>query len=146
MLSKFVRIVLWVFIHILYTILENILVLWVYINLKIKEMGRLKCSKSSAEFVSENISGVLKKPQHLVLILDEENILYEDLARMIIWSLAAGISYFSFYDKTGKPISLINLKTLIKIVFKSSLLQVTSFVIILDSFYIVVVFRNIFLS
>lgn len=104
MLSKLVRTFLWVFLHILYTILENILVLWVYINLKIKEIRRLKCSKDSAEFVSENISGVLKKPQHLVLILDEENILYEDLARLIIWSLAAGISYFSFYDKTGKPI------------------------------------------
>ena len=45
-----------------------------------------------------------KLPKHLSFIIVENNIYFVDLAQMIVWSMALGISYISVYDRNGMGI------------------------------------------
>lgn len=42
-----------------------------------------------------------KVPTHLGVIVCEEDISLPDIANLIVWSIALGVSYFSIYDLNG---------------------------------------------
>lgn len=42
-----------------------------------------------------------KLPQHIGLIVVENDISYKDLANIVVWSVTMGISYISIYDVNG---------------------------------------------
>ncbi|CAB3227063.1 unnamed protein product [Arctia plantaginis] len=58
-------------------------------------------TKSDIKLVLEHVPKVTKKLKHLVIQTDRDQHTYSDLARMVIWSLLAGITYVSFYDISG---------------------------------------------
>lgn len=41
-------------------------------------------------------------PQHISFLILESEILFEDVAKLIVWSMAVGISYISIYDRRGE--------------------------------------------
>lgn len=42
-----------------------------------------------------------KVPTHLGVIICEEDFSFPDIANIIVWSIAFGVSYFSIYDFNG---------------------------------------------
>jgi len=69
----------------------------------------LKDVKSSA-FGGQNVTlysvrldarYLTKIPDHMALVVGEEEISYNDLADMIFWGLALGVSFVSIYDRKG---------------------------------------------
>lgn len=60
--------------------------------------------KSAASIVNiQSDSKKLKKlPAHLGFLVVEDEFSFQDLANMIVWSVALGISYISVYDINGK--------------------------------------------
>lgn len=51
--------------------------------------------------ISKNVKRLNKVPAHLAIIVVNEEISYNDLASIILWCVAARISFLSFYDHTG---------------------------------------------
>ena len=47
-----------------------------------------------------------KLPDHISFVIVEKDIRFMDLAQMIVWSMAMGISYISIYDREGNIASL----------------------------------------
>lgn len=45
-----------------------------------------------------------KLPTHIGILIVEPDISYADIANIIIWAMAMGISYISIYDRQGKLI------------------------------------------
>ena len=43
-----------------------------------------------------------KLPLHLGIVIAEDDLSYTDIANMLIWSIAMGISCISLYDHVGK--------------------------------------------
>lgn len=54
-----------------------------------------------------------KKPNHLVLIIGEDVILYNDITQIILWCMIAGVSFVSVYDYKNR-LSHYNLLSAIK--------------------------------
>jgi hypothetical protein len=52
--------------------------------------------------ISDIVRTVKNIPSHLAFILvDEQIVSVHDLANVVIWSFAAGISFLTFYDQDG---------------------------------------------
>ncbi|KAJ9592655.1 hypothetical protein L9F63_015670 [Diploptera punctata] len=51
--------------------------------------------------ISKRVKLIDKIPSHLVVIIGNESVSYRDLANIIVWCIAAGISFLSFYDYHG---------------------------------------------
>lgn len=47
-----------------------------------------------------------KLPVHIGLLVTEEELSYTDIANLVVWCMAVGISYISVYDNCGKHLSL----------------------------------------
>ena len=43
-----------------------------------------------------------KVPVHLSLIINENDVSYSDLARLLVWCMNSGIFYITLYDINGK--------------------------------------------
>ena len=51
----------------------------------------------------ENDSKLLKKlPIHIGILVGEDEVSFADIANMILWCMAMGVSYISIYDRNGK--------------------------------------------
>ncbi|KAJ8716543.1 hypothetical protein PYW07_003170 [Mythimna separata] len=76
----------------------------VYSRLRIKKciLPQDEVTKSDIRVILKHLPRVTKKLKHLVILADTDKHSVSDLARMVIWSLVAGISYVSFYDSTGE--------------------------------------------
>ncbi|KAL4709448.1 hypothetical protein ACJJTC_019745 [Scirpophaga incertulas] len=101
MLSRLLRQFLFNLVHFVVTVLvatEN-----VYNRLWIKKETFLSTEeiKNNIEVILKHIPNISKKPKHLVILTDTTQTSLKDLARVVIWSLVAGIPYVSFYDITG---------------------------------------------
>lgn len=49
-----------------------------------------------------DLSSLGKLPLHIGFLIAEEEPCYTDVANLIVWCMAVGISYVSFYDNQGK--------------------------------------------
>lgn len=47
-----------------------------------------------------------KLPVHIGLLVAEEELSYTDIANLVVWCMAVGISYVSVYDNHGKYLTL----------------------------------------
>lgn len=72
---------------------------WVFIKLKILPPSNGKISDFS-EIVKQTHS-LPKLPKHITILLGNEEPSYRDLTNIILWSIAAGIPFISFYDHKG---------------------------------------------
>lgn len=101
MLSRLLSQFLFTLIHLLLNVL--VAVQNVYSRFRIKQciLPQDEVTKSDIRVILKHLPKVTKKLKHLVILTDTEQHSFNDLARMVIWSLVAGISYVSFYDITG---------------------------------------------
>lgn len=53
-------------------------------------------------YVSRFVTGLRTCPSHLALIVGEDAITNQDFTNLVIWCLAAGISFLTVYDLKGK--------------------------------------------
>ncbi|XP_065085459.1 dehydrodolichyl diphosphate synthase complex subunit nus1 [Ochlerotatus camptorhynchus] len=105
-------------VHLLYSILQQLLLLCSWIRWKLSTYQRkiflnepqnstpvgcrnstqLRCENDAIEY---HVRGLEKIPSHLVVILGPEEPEYKQLAKFIFWSMAAGVGHVSFYDHRG---------------------------------------------
>jgi len=50
----------------------------------------------------EAVKNISKLPKHIAFLVLENDILYDDVAKLVIWSLLVGINVISLYDVHGK--------------------------------------------
>lgn len=102
MLSQLLRQFLFTIVHFVISLL--VAVQNVYSRLWVKKciLPQNEVTKSDIKVILEHLPRVTKKLKHLVILTDTEEHSFSTLARMVIWSLVAGISYVSFYDITGE--------------------------------------------
>ena len=50
----------------------------------------------------ESVKNMSKLPKHIAFLVLENDILYDDMAKLVIWSLLVGINVISLYDVHGK--------------------------------------------
>ncbi|KAF4522148.1 hypothetical protein B566_EDAN012610 [Ephemera danica] len=90
-------------IHVLYSCLETFMVLWCCVRKKYENFWCKSELKDDFYYVTNFVRNVKNIPSHLAFILinEDEIVCFEDLANIVLWSLAAGVSFVSFYDHNG---------------------------------------------
>ncbi|XP_049872802.1 dehydrodolichyl diphosphate synthase complex subunit NUS1 [Pectinophora gossypiella] len=101
MLSRLLRQFLFTLIHLVVSLL--VAVKNVYHRYWVKRSSSYKdeVTKSDIQMILEHVPRVNKKLKHLVLIADSEQQSLSELARLVVWSLVAGVPYVSLHDITG---------------------------------------------
>ncbi|XP_053604657.1 dehydrodolichyl diphosphate synthase complex subunit nus1 [Plodia interpunctella] len=100
MLSRLFRQFLFALIHWAVNLL--VAVQNVYQQIWCSSSSESEVNQSDIKIILENMPKITKKLKHLVVQADTDHHSLADLARVVIWSLVAGIPYVSFYDITGE--------------------------------------------
>ena len=58
--------------------------------------------KQTVSGLKSDSQTITKLPIHLGVVIVEKDISYADIANIILWTVAMGISYISIYDRQGK--------------------------------------------
>lgn len=98
MLSQLLRQILFTLVHFIVNILVAVQNVYHQFWDKNYILQKDEVTKSDIKLILEHVPRVTKKLKHLVVLVDSDQHTLSDLARMVIWSLVAGISYVSFYD------------------------------------------------
>lgn len=88
------------FLHLVYSGLQYSDVAWALFKRKLEDLIRLQVSDTEL-YVSRFVTNLEKCPSHLAVIMGTESINVEDFSNIVIWCIAAGVSFVSFYDHTG---------------------------------------------
>ena len=62
----------------------------------------LKHKGSKLECIQNDVKELRKIPMHIAVIVQEEELSYNDLANILVWSFSAGVHTVSLYDPRGK--------------------------------------------
>ena len=62
----------------------------------------LKHKGSKLECIQNDVKELRKIPMHIAVIVQEEELSYNDLANIVVWSFSAGVHTVSLYDPRGK--------------------------------------------
>lgn len=54
------------------------------------------------DIIQRDVKELAKLPIHLAVAVNEKDLSYTDLARLVNWSFAAGIQFVSLYDPRGR--------------------------------------------
>ncbi|KAB0801872.1 hypothetical protein PPYR_04058 [Photinus pyralis] len=60
-----------------------------------------KCTSEEQQYITRNAQILKSVPTHITVILANEKPSYKDLSKLILWCVASGITYLSFYDYKG---------------------------------------------
>lgn len=94
--------IVYILIHILYTIFYYLWRLSVFIStLPIRIAYSNFNHNDRPDHLQKRLLNLSKKPHHLTIILGLEEYSLYDLANLIFWCLTAGIPFISFYDDKG---------------------------------------------
>lgn len=55
----------------------------------------------SVSLLKEELKCYPKVPKHLAVIIEEEDISYQDCVKLILWCIHSGIPYISFYNHSN---------------------------------------------
>lgn len=98
MTSYYIYKLVLVFLHAIYSGLEFLHDIWIYVKINFIENNR---DQRLEERYLVKIKQFEKIPQHITVILGTEKPCMRDLANLVLWCLNAGISFISFYDHEG---------------------------------------------
>lgn len=84
--------------HLLYSLFEYLQDLRFYIR---KYLSKNNTSSVLHKEYINQIVQLKKVPEHLTVLIGYDNASLKDLANLVLWCLAVGIPYISFYDHTG---------------------------------------------
>ena len=89
--------------HILHNILDFFVFVWLQVNtLRRKLIFRDHHIKEDFYYLEKNSQHILNKvPRHIALAFLESTISIEDVAKLVIWSIASGSTCISLYDYHG---------------------------------------------
>lgn len=62
---------------------------------------KIESFEEDLRLISRMVRQFEKSPSHLVVVIGNEDISYKDLGKVVVWCMAAGISFLSFYDFKG---------------------------------------------
>lgn len=65
-------------------------------------------TKNDIKLILDSIPRDQSKLKHLVVIADTDRHSLSDFAKLLIWSLVAGVPYLSFYDISGIILLILN--------------------------------------
>ncbi|KAM4692896.1 dehydrodolichyl diphosphate synthase complex subunit NUS1 [Discoglossus pictus] len=65
-----------------------------------RQHGDCQCQQQAKSWRRDG-AGLAKLPQHVGLLISEESHSYADVANLVVWCMAVGISYISVYDNHG---------------------------------------------
>lgn len=100
---NFVYKLLWHLVHTVFTIFKCIHDIYLQLECKLIEwrLGN-RCEAQILDNLQKATAKLKKMPKHLTILLGTEEPSHNDLAKLVLWSLTAGISFISFYDVQGK--------------------------------------------
>ena len=70
--------------------------------LAVSSDSALNSDKIRSQVKAKNV----KLPRHISFVLQEPEIRYHDVAKLVVWSMAVGISYISIYDRKGMVLTI----------------------------------------
>lgn len=95
--------VIYIIVHYLYSFFEYIYDAWFKVKRTvISYCHGTPCSADNLTYVYSEARKLGKIPNHLTILLGHESHSVQDLSNIILWSLAAGVPFISFYDSNGK--------------------------------------------
>jgi len=89
-------------IHFLYWYFVLILNIVEYVHLKYLYLHRVLTNTKDQDFICEHVKKLTKLPTHITFLLSTEEPCYDNLAKLVIWCITAGIPFISFYDYKGE--------------------------------------------
>ncbi|XP_026749029.1 dehydrodolichyl diphosphate synthase complex subunit Nus1 [Galleria mellonella] len=102
MLSRLLRQFLYNLIHLIVSVLVAVQnVYHQFWDIK-SNLFKSEVTNNDIKIILKLITKMNKKLNHLVILADTDHHSLADLARVVIWSLIAGIPYVSFHDITGE--------------------------------------------
>ena len=84
--------------HAIFSLTEYIMALCYILSAK----WRSVFSRDFEAVDMEGVKNISKLPKHIAFLVLENDILYDDVAKLVIWSLLVGINVISLYDVHGK--------------------------------------------
>ncbi|XP_050679012.1 dehydrodolichyl diphosphate synthase complex subunit nus1 [Leptidea sinapis] len=102
MLSRLIRQCLFILLHLVVNLLVAVKNIYRRLCVKLNYSNREQDVKTEVRIVLEHASNIRKELKHLVFFANTDEHSIEELARVVIWSLAFGIPFVSFYDETGQ--------------------------------------------
>lgn len=102
MLSRLLREFLFHLVHLVVNLLVAVQNVYHSFSAKKDSLPRSEVTATEIGILMRHAPTLKKRPQHLVMLADTEHHCMSDLARVVIWSLVAGVPYISFHDVTGK--------------------------------------------
>lgn len=93
----------YIIVHYLYSIFEYVYDTWCNVKQTVSSLyHRTVYSENNLAYIYSEAHKLGKIPNHLTILLGHEHHSIKDLSNFILWSLAAGVSFISFYDSKGK--------------------------------------------
>ncbi|XP_004932689.1 dehydrodolichyl diphosphate synthase complex subunit Nus1 [Bombyx mori] len=102
MLSRLLRQFLFALLHLILNFIVGAQNVYCRYWLKKHSLQDYEVTKTDLKLIVKHIPKLSKQPKHLVVLSDSDYHSIDDLARMVIWSLVAGIPFLSFYDVSGQ--------------------------------------------
>ncbi|KAI8421592.1 hypothetical protein MSG28_009609 [Choristoneura fumiferana] len=102
MLSRLLREFLFLLVHLVVNVLVAVQNVYHGFWAKRYSLRRCEVTRSEICLLMKHAPSLSKRPQHMVVLADTEHHCMSDLARVVIWSLVAGVPYISFHDVTGQ--------------------------------------------
>ncbi|XP_047531066.1 dehydrodolichyl diphosphate synthase complex subunit Nus1 [Vanessa atalanta] len=101
MLSKLLRQLLYILVHLVVKILVAVQNVSRRLCSKNCNLSKEQVTKRDVLMLLENVPKMKNKLKHLVVLADSNVHTISELAQLVIWNLVVGVPYVSFYDVTG---------------------------------------------
>lgn len=76
----------------------RLMMVWVWTSL----LYAVKHKGTKLECIQGDMKELKKVPMHIAMVVQEEELLYSDLANIVVWSFCVGVRNVSLYDPKGE--------------------------------------------
>jgi len=76
----------------------RLMMVWVWTSL----LYAVKHKGTKLECIQCDMKELKKVPMHIAMVVQEEELLYSDLANIVVWSFCVGVRNVSLYDPKGE--------------------------------------------
>lgn len=76
-----------------------------YLYYREQTLAKLYGKEFNLDYVRYRTNGLTKRPIHLALIIDEQEVaLLDDIAAIVCWTVGARIPYITIFDRKGEAL------------------------------------------
>ncbi|GLH00647.1 Dehydrodolichyl diphosphate synthase complex subunit nus1 [Gryllus bimaculatus] len=94
--------IIWTFIYLLCSFVDFVKSMTVSLHKKYTNYYKTLRLEDELKLITQAVKHMDKTPSHIVFVIGNENISFRDLGNVIVWCIAAGVSFISFYDFEGE--------------------------------------------